>query len=142
MTIAYKLTQYKAIVALFVALAAGMLFAPMTVGAQDAQPLDAFDANMQEFEDEFALSQGNNDFSAVLARIINVGISFLGVIAVIIILAGGFKWMTAGGNEDKVKEAQTMMKQAVVGLVVIFLAYALANFVIEALLEATGQRGL
>ncbi|PIQ78126.1 MAG: hypothetical protein COV79_05500, partial [Parcubacteria group bacterium CG11_big_fil_rev_8_21_14_0_20_41_14] len=61
----------------------------------------------------------------------------LGIVAVIIILAGGFKWMTAGGNEDKVSESRQMIIQGVIGLVVIFAAWAIASFVISSLQSAT-----
>jgi len=44
-----------------------------------------------------SLSQANP--TDVVVRIINVALGFLGLIAVAIILLGGFKWMTAGGNE-------------------------------------------
>ena len=49
---------------------------------------------------------GNKDPRAMVASVINVLLSFLGIIAVVIILIGGFKWMTAGGNEEKTGEAK------------------------------------
>jgi len=79
----------------------------------------------------------NNDLKGQIGQIINIILGFLGIIAVIIILAGGFKWMTAGGNEDKVGEARKMIIQGVIGLVVIFAAWAIASFVISSLVTAT-----
>jgi uncharacterized membrane protein len=61
-----------------------------------------------------------------------------GIIAVVIILAGGFKWMTAGGNEDKVGEARKMIISGVIGLAIIMSAFAIAQFVID-LWEQTGR---
>jgi hypothetical protein len=46
----------------------------------------------------------------------------LGVIAVILVLWGGFKWMTAAGNEDGITEAKKLMGAGVIGLVIILAA--------------------
>lgn len=82
--------------------------------------------------DDFAASAGlgTADFTDTIARIIRVALSFLGIVAVVIILLGGFKWMTAGGNEDKVKEAKRLMIQGIIGLVIVLSAFAIAQFVI------------
>lgn len=73
------------------------------------------------------------ELKGTIAKIINIILGFLGIIAVIIILAGGFKWMTAGGNEDKVGEARKMIVQGVIGLVIVFAAWAIASFVVTQL---------
>lgn len=70
-------------------------------------------------------------------NIINIALGFLGILAVIIILFAGFKWMTAGGNEENVSAAKKILIAGVIGLVIILSAYALANFVINQLLKAT-----
>ena len=72
-----------------------------------------------------------------VARIINILLGFLGVLAVILVLLGGFKWMTAGGNEDKIAEAKKLMGAGLVGLVIILAAFAIASFVVNQLAEAT-----
>ncbi len=73
----------------------------------------------------------------VIANIINVALALLGIVAVVIILLGGFKWMTAGGNEEKVGEAKKLIAAGIVGLVIIILAYSIAKFVIDSLVTAT-----
>lgn len=79
----------------------------------------------------------DTDLKGTIAQIINVILGFLGIIAVIIILAGGFKWMTASGNEDKVGEARKMIVQGVIGLVIVFAAWGIASFAISSLVTAT-----
>jgi len=79
----------------------------------------------------------NTDLKGSIASIINIILGFLGIVAVIIILAGGFKWMTAGGNEDSVAEARQMIIQGIIGLVIIFAAWAIASFVLTSLQSAT-----
>lgn len=80
---------------------------------------------------------GTQDLRTTIMLIINILMGFLGIIAVIIILYGGFKWMTAGGNEEQVGEAKKMIIAGIVGLAVIFAAYAIASFVIQQLANAT-----
>ncbi|MCK4968359.1 MAG: hypothetical protein KAS12_04850 [Candidatus Aenigmarchaeota archaeon] len=74
----------------------------------------------------------------VIGNILKVVLSFLGLIALIIIVFGGFMWMTAGGAEEKVKKAKDLMINGVIGLVIIVLAYAIAGFIIESIITAAG----
>lgn len=85
---------------------------------------------------------GNKDLRTTIANIINVALSLLGVVAVVIILIGGFKWMTAGGSEDKVEEAKKMIFQGIIGLAIILSAWAIAIFVLNSLSSATGSGNL
>jgi len=80
---------------------------------------------------------GNKDPRAMVASVINVLLSFLGIIAVVIILIGGFKWMTAGGNEEKTGEAKKLITAGVIGLVIILASWAIATFVLNQLIAAT-----
>jgi len=77
----------------------------------------------------------------LIARIIRIFLSVLGIIAVVLIIYGGFLWMTAGGDEDKVKKAKTVLRNTVIGLVIIFSSYAITTFILNALLRATGLGG-
>lgn len=82
-----------------------------------------------------ALAEG--DPREMIGRIINVALGFLGVIAVVIILMGGFKWMTAGGNEDKVAESKKLLGAGIIGLVIVLAAWSIATFVINSIYNAT-----
>ena len=82
------------------------------------------------------------DPTVVVSSIINVVLSLLGITAVVIILLGGFKWMTSQGNADKVTEAKDLIKNGIIGLVIIFFAYSIAKFVINNLSDvSTGAGG-
>lgn len=63
-------------------------------------------------------------------RIINFIIGFLGLAAVVIILIGGFKWMTSMGNQDTVKKAKNLIIAGVIGLIIILAAWGLTRFVV------------
>ncbi|MBI4435118.1 hypothetical protein HY630_00450 [Candidatus Uhrbacteria bacterium] len=89
--------------------------------------------------DEFASTAGLGEADLVdtIAQIIRIALGFLGVISVVIILLGGFKWMTAGGNDDKLKKAKQLLFSGIIGLVIIISAYAIASFVIDSIVSAT-----
>jgi len=78
------------------------------------------------------------DPRGIAASVINVALGFLGIIAVGLILYAGFKWMTAGGSEDKITEARKLLVAGVIGLIIILAAFAIANFVLTQLIRATG----
>lgn len=79
----------------------------------------------------------NNSPQVIVARIINVTLGFLGIIAVVIIVAGGFKWMTSGGSEDKIGEAKKLMAAGVIGLIIILASWGISRFVISSISNAT-----
>ena len=77
------------------------------------------------------LELGNADPRDAAVSLIQVIMTFLGIIAVVVILIGGFKWMTAGGNEDQVAQARKLIIAGVVGLIIILSAWAITAFVIN-----------
>jgi hypothetical protein len=88
-----------------------------------------------------ATGLGNADPREMAGSVIKVLLGFLGIIAVVIILYGGFKWMTAAGNEDAVSQAKKMIGAGVIGLIIILAAFAIAQFVISAIYNATNANG-
>lgn len=64
----------------------------------------------------------------VLGNIINFGLIASGVVAVIFIIIAGAKMVTSGGDQKKVDGARKTMTWAIIGLVVILLAFAIVNF--------------
>lgn len=85
-----------------------------------------------------ATGLGTADIRSTMAAIINVALGLLGIVAVVIIVAGGFIWMTSGGNDEKVEKAKNMIFMGIIGLAIILSAYAIATFVIAQLTRATG----
>jgi hypothetical protein len=64
-------------------------------------------------------------------------LGLLGLIAVVLIIYGGFIWLTAGGNEDKVGQAKRIISAAVVGLIIVLLAWAIVTFVVSTASKVT-----
>ncbi len=79
----------------------------------------------------------NSDFKTTITNTINWVLGFLGVVAVVLILWGGFKMMTASGDEEKAAAGKKTLVYAVIGLVVIFLAWGIASFVLSQLKSVT-----
>ena len=84
-----------------------------------------------------SIGLGNADVKEIVNNIIVVILGFLGLIAVVLILIGGFMWMTAGGSEERVKKGRQFIINGVIGLIIILAAYAIASFVITNLVDAT-----
>jgi len=71
--------------------------------------------------------------------VINIILGFLGIIAVVLILFGGFMWMTAAGSEEKIGTAKKIMSAGVIGLVIVLAAFGIARFVISSMITATSD---
>jgi len=68
----------------------------------------------------------SNNIDNITQTIINAVLSFLGVIFTIIIIYAGIKWMTAEGNPESITKAKGMLKNAVIGLIIVIAAYAIS----------------
>ena len=94
--------------------------------------------------DELGVSYGaytgmaKSDVRMTVANIIRVTLQILGVVGVVIVLIGGFKWMTAGGNDEQVGEAKKWIFSGMIGLALIMSAYAIAQFALNSLVTASG----
>lgn len=82
---------------------------------------------------------GSGDVRQTAARIINVALGFLGIIAVVIVLLGGFKYMISGGQEEKANDAKNLIISGIIGLAIILSAWAITSFVISRLITATQE---
>jgi type IV secretory pathway VirB2 component (pilin) len=58
---------------------------------------------------------------------------FLGMLAILIILFAGFKWMTAGGNKEQLDSAHKLLINGIIGLIIIFSAWTVAWFVVNSI---------
>jgi len=73
----------------------------------------------------------NTEPEIALGRIIKSGLGIIGIVALLVILYAGAKWMMARGDAKMVESAQDTMLWAVIGLAVIFGSYAITDFVIK-----------
>jgi hypothetical protein len=85
-----------------------------------------------------AIGMGKTDPRTIAANVINFILGLLGVIAIVIILFGGFKWMTAMGNDDNVAKAKALLGAGIIGLLIVLAAYAVSIYIIRTFLASTG----
>lgn len=113
----------------------GMFFARADVVRADADNIfwGGYESNVQ-----LALGLGNEDPRQIVANVVNVGLGFIGIIAVMIIVMAGFKLMTTGGNEEALSDAKKMMSSGVIGLVIVLASFGIAQFVVNNLFIVTG----
>lgn len=77
----------------------------------------------------------NPDVVQIILNAIRYLLNFIGVIALIMIILGGFLWMTALGNEEKVQKAKKIIISGLTGLIIILLSYAIVAFFVARLEE-------
>ena len=74
----------------------------------------------------------------IIQNAINWVLGFLMLITIIVIIIGGFNWMTAGGQEDKVEKGKKWIINGVIGLIIILAAFVLTLFVFKVWEAITG----
>ena len=79
--------------------------------------------------DAVANAGGEQSFRQLLLNVINFVLGFVGIIAVIFLIYGGFQYMTSAGEETE-KATQTIL-YAIVGIIVIIFSYAIVNTITE-----------
>lgn len=70
--------------------------------------------------------------TGVIRLVINILLFIIGVISVIMLIIGGLRYATSGGNSGSVESAKNTILYAIIGLIVAIFAYAIINFVVGA----------
>jgi hypothetical protein len=68
---------------------------------------------------------------SLIGRVINAALGIVGSLALLMFVYGGFTWMLSGGNSSAVEKGKNILIWATLGLVIIFVSYALVNFIIN-----------
>lgn len=74
------------------------------------------------------------ELTTIVGNVINVAISFVGVVLLGYLIYGGFIYMTSQGDPKKSGSAMSTIRSAVVGLLIVASAYAISNFVLNLLI--------
>lgn len=91
------------------------------------------DAGIAEVNSSIGLS--SDDPRVMAARIIQIFLSLLGAVTVILIIYAGALWMMSDGNEEKISQAKRILKQSVIGLVIIFASWSITTFILNKLID-------
>lgn len=120
-----------ALACLFLLILAGTIFVFKTniVLAQNyglnetVQEIDAFKDQNPQTDINFIQTK--------TGQIIGTALSFVGILFLILVIYAGIMWMTAQGNEQKVTKAKDLLINSIIGLIIVFAAYAITAFVGE-----------
>lgn len=125
----FKRTIYSLLATLVLALG---LFSPLALQHVSAQTAtDEVCAGIAT-----ASGAGCNGSNTTLNKVVANGVNILsiviGIVAVIMIMVGGFKYITAAGDSGQINSAKSTILYAIVGLVVAALAQSIVRFVLNA----------
>jgi hypothetical protein len=84
---------------------------------------------------------GDNNPVVIVIRIIQLFLGFLALIAVVLFIYAGFIYMTAGGDAAKVEKAKAIIKNVVIGLVIILASFGIVSWIFNILNTATRPGG-
>jgi len=121
---------------IFLALALAFVMLPALAVVAQAQGTADFGLNAAG---DIGLPNTAEDPRTAAVNVVRYLMTFLGIIATVVILFGGFKWMVAGGNDDKVAEAKKLIIAGIIGLVIIIAAYAIVQIVVTTTLNILGS---
>ena len=81
------------------------------------------------FAVELSNPLGINDPKLFIARILRYALGFLGIMALVMILYGGFLMLTSGGNADMIKKAKSTIIWAALGILIIIGSWQILSFI-------------
>ncbi|HLD21360.1 MAG TPA: pilin [Patescibacteria group bacterium] len=110
-----------------------LCIAPLTLSAQTSKILEK--GGVSKSIEKTGL--GNNTPTEVVINIISITLGILSVIAVSLIIYGGFLWMTAAGNQEQVKKAIGILKAAIIGVLIIIASWGITLYIIDTAQMAT-----
>ena len=70
----------------------------------------------------------SNFLQTKAGQIIGVVLSFVGALFLILMIYAGISWMISQGNEQEVTKAKSLIINAIIGIIIVFAAYALTSF--------------
>ena len=77
---------------------------------------------------------GQDSISGLVLSIINILLAIVGLIAVLFIIIGGFRYVTAAGNEETAEAAKKTILHAVIGIIVVILSFVIVRVIVNALI--------
>ncbi len=89
-------------------------------------------------ENSGGIALGDRSPFEIISAVINIFLGFLAFIALAIILYGGWLWMTAAGNEEKIEQAKKVLINGTIGLVIILASWGITLWILRAIADATG----
>lgn len=104
-------------------------------------PVVAQDYGLEATADAAGLNKYEKNVPTLIGNVIGTALSMIAVIFFILMVYGGFLWMTAHGKEEQVTKAKDTLIAAVIGIIVVLGSYAVTNFVFESVQSGGGSGG-
>ena len=73
---------------------------------------------------------GSADLPEIIGTIMGLVLSFLGMVFFILLVYGGFIWMTARGNESQIDKAKKIIGSSIWGLIIVLMAYVISSLIV------------
>ncbi|MBD3248395.1 hypothetical protein GF382_03870 [Candidatus Falkowbacteria bacterium] len=77
--------------------------------------------------------------SPLFNNLISALLGFLGLVFILLMIYGGYLWMSDTGNEEQVKKAKDLITAAIIGLVIVLASYAISYLVVSVFSSRTLQ---
>ncbi|MCR4314383.1 MAG: Ig-like domain-containing protein [Candidatus Uhrbacteria bacterium] len=97
-------------------------------------PVEAQETAFEQFGDASTLPQ--QSIAIIIARVIRVALTVVGIIFVCLMIYTGFLYLLARGEPEPIKKAKKIFQQSIIGLIIIFSAYSIVTFILNRLLDA------
>jgi len=68
---------------------------------------------------------------SIIGTVIDIVLGFAGIVFLVLTVYGGILWMQARGDEQDIAQAKKLIEQAMIGLIIVFAAYAISYFIIN-----------
>ncbi len=109
------------------------IFSPIFVKADilNNEKKNEFNNNVNEIASQTGMPTDN--LEDIIGNIIRIVLASLGTVFLILMFLAGNTWMRANGNEEKIKKATNQINSLIIGLIIVFAAYALSSWVSEIL---------
>lgn len=115
-----------------------VVVAPAVVSAQDTSVSNDIGNQLQAAGGSKGAGFGvPTDPRITILLFIRYGLEFIGTLMFCYMLYAGFLWMTAGGNDEQISQAKKIIRNCVIGLLIIMSAYSITYFIITVALDAT-----
>jgi len=96
----------------------------------------AYAASADEYLSGLDFGVGSTDLMSWLKGVLNLVIGISGLVSVVILIAAGYMFITANGNEDTIQKATKTLTFAIIGLVICLISVLIVQFVLNKVIAA------
>ena len=105
---------------------------PVMVEAADKDAKSLFNSSLDETADgtgHLKTKMSNAGALGTASLVISVALSLIGIVFLILMIYGGFIWMNSRGNDQEIQKALTIIRNSIIGLLIVVAAYAITEFI-------------